>query len=252
MALIPNRKNSSDLKSFSKIYKYPCGIVDIVSSSSPDFMPPGYEISDVKKSPNGVRKCADPQAEDLGRSMRRARARVRRLALANDFKWFVTLTLSPDKIDRYDAAAIVKRLGQWCSNHVKRNDLRYILVPERHKDGALHFHGFFNDSLEAVPSGHKSHGRMVYNFPQWDLGFTAGIEVYGEYSAAVAYCCKYIGKQGEKPAGRWYYSGGNLSEPSITYANIDIADLEKDYGSKCFVFNVPGKKMAVVNGILEE
>lgn len=64
---------------------------------------------------------------------------MRRLALANDFRWFVTLTLAPDKVDRYDAGEVVRKLSQWCNNQVKRRGLKYVLVPERHKDGALHF-----------------------------------------------------------------------------------------------------------------
>ena len=43
--------------------------------------------------------------EDRLRSMRRARSKLRRLALANDFQYFVTLTLDGSKIDRYDGAA---------------------------------------------------------------------------------------------------------------------------------------------------
>ena len=82
--------------------------------------------------------------------MRRARGKLRRLALANEFRWFVTLTIDPQKCDSFDGAAVVKKLNAWCSNMVQRKGLRYILVPERHKDGALHFHGFFNDALEAV------------------------------------------------------------------------------------------------------
>ena len=193
------------------------------------------------------------QAEDQARSMRRARAKVRRIALSNEFKWFVTLTLDAQKVDRYDPAAVVRKLNQWCSNQVKRKGLKYILVPERHKDGALHFHGFFNDALAAVDSGHKSKdGRKIYNLPGWTLGFTAALEIYGEYAGAVAYVCKYIGKQGDKPAGRWYYSGGELKEPEVVYAEFSPAELKEEYGVKCWSAYVPGRTIAVVNGIKED
>ena len=129
----------------------------------------------------------------MERSQRRARSKVRRLALANEFRWFVTLTLSPEQIDRYDGAEIVRRLGRWCDNMVRRHGLRYILVPERHKDGAFHFHGFFSDAVRVTDSGHTDdRGRKIYNLPQRTLGFTAAMELYGDYPAAVAYVCKYI------------------------------------------------------------
>jgi hypothetical protein len=247
---------------YAKIYKYPCGVMDIITSTSPDFRAQGWEDSEDYGKPGKAPKrkgeaersgTDEAKAEDVERSMRRARAKVRRLALANDFRWFVTLTLDPAKIDRYDAGAVVKKMSQWCNNQVRRRGLRYILVPERHKDGALHFHGFFSDALEAVASGHRSKsGQPIYNLPGWTLGFTAAIEVYGDYAGAVAYVCKYIGKQGDKPAGRWYYSGGALAEPEVVYADYSVRDLEEDYGEKVWSTYVPGRKIAVVNGIKED
>lgn len=246
---------------YAKIYHYPCGVMDIVTSTSPDFRAQGWEDTEDYGRPGKAPKAlAEPKerdkaaakAEDLERSMRRARAKVRRLALANDFRWFVTLTLDPAKIDRYDAGEVVKKLSQWCNNQVKRKGLRYILVPERHKDGALHFHGFFNDAMKAVASGHRTkEGRMIYNLPGWTLGFTAAIEVYGDYAGAVAYVCKYIGKQGDKPAGRWYYSGGSLAEPEVVYTDISFRELEERFGGKVWKTYVPGRTIAVVNGIKE-
>lgn len=249
-------QSAAALCHFSKVYQYPCGIMDIVASSSPDFKEGGWEEAKASRTAPALRRersASEAEAEDAERSMRRARARVRRLALANDFRWFVTLTLDPQKVDRYDPDAVVRKLNQWCSNQVKRRGLRYILVPERHKDGALHFHGFFSDSLEAVPSGHADkHGHMIYNLPGWTLGFTAAIEVYGDYPGAVAYVCKYIGKQGDKPAGRWYYSGGALCEPKMLMCDLEIANLREAYGDKVWSTYVPGRTIAVVNGIKGE
>ena len=95
-------------------------------------------------------------------------------------------------------------------------------------------------------------GQVVYNLPGWTLGFTTAMELYGEYPAAVAYVCKYIGKDGEKPAGRWYYSGGDLREPHVEYGELSPAQLAADYPGKVFTFNVPGRQMAVVNGVRDQ
>ena len=111
--------------------------------------------------------------DTIGRALRRARAQVRELALANDLGLFVTLTLDGSVIDRYDMAAITKKLNVWLDNQVRRRGLAYVLVPERHKDGAIHFHGLFNDALEVVDSGHTDkEGHTIYNLPRWPLGFT--------------------------------------------------------------------------------
>lgn len=272
------RTDLAGAKHYAKVLSYPCGLVDIVASSSPDFCEPGWEAAGEwakpKQLPTGAeqgRKSADPEGEDRERSMRRARAKLRRLALANDFRWFVTLTLDPSKVDSHDGAAVVKKLNAWCSNAVQRHGLRYILVPERHKKGGIHFHGFFSDSLEAVesgtikpPAGGKPRkpksaaqraewlaagGKIVYNLPGWSLGFTTAMELYGEYPAAVAYVCKYIGKDGEKPAGRWYYSGGDLRQPEVTYAELSPAQLVEEFGEKVWKTYVPGREITVINGI---
>lgn len=281
-----SRKEKSSVKHYAKAFIYPCGIVDIIAASEPVFSESGWEAAEDYSKPRPLVSASDPrsgleerhkkekpkaEAEDIERSMRRARAKVRRLALANEFKYFVTLTLDPSQVDSHDGAAVVKRLNAWASNAVQRYGLRYILVPERHKKGGIHFHGFFNDALEAVDSGTvrvswakkprkpkseaqrqewlSAGGKVVYNLPRWGLGFTTALELYGDYPAAVAYVCKYIGKDGAKPAGRWYYSGGDLKEPHAEYLTISPAELVADYGDKAFVIYPPGKQIAVVNGI---
>lgn len=285
-----SHKELHSVKHYAKAYIYPCGVMDILASTEPVFGPKGWESAEdysrpIKQLPLAADQqgetAADQQArqlqadaEDIERSMRRARAKVRRMALANEFTYFVTLTLDPSKVDSHDGPAVIKKLNAWASNAVQRHGLRYILVPERHKKGGIHFHGFFNAALPAVDSGTirvpwakkprkprsaaeradwlAAGGRVVYNLPGWTLGFTTAMELYGDYPAAVAYVCKYIGKDGTKPAGRWYYSGGDLREPHVEYFEMGPADLVTEYGDKALVFYPPGKAIAVVNGVREQ
>lgn len=243
------RKNGQQIYHNSIIYVYPDGSQDIIAATSPMFREPGWEtiMEADKAGPEPAKREKGKKAEgaDMERSMRRARAKLRRLALANDFEYFVTLTLDGSKIDRYDGAAVVKALGRWADNMVRRHGLKYILVPELHKDGAFHFHGFFGGSgLKAVDSGIRWEGREVYNLPQWTLGYTTAQRLYGDYHAAVGYCCKYIGKQqGQRPLGRWYYSGGALAEPEKLLADLDYRDIEN-----AVEFGIPGARIKVSNG----
>lgn len=194
------------------------------------------------------------------RAMRRARSKLRDLARSNDFKWFVTLTLDQTKVDRYDIKAITKKLNGWLDNAVRRRGLAYVLVPELHKDGAVHFHGFFNDALEAVDSGTMTGDggkpkrprseaerarwlaaglRPVFNLPNWSLGFSTAIELYGEKDAAVAYICKYVTKAATatgRIGGRWYYSGGELKTPRVEYFDADFGEaLSREDASGCCI-----------------
>lgn len=194
------------------------------------------------------------RAASTRRSVSRARAAVRDLARSNPWRFFVTLTLSPEKVNRYDPVDVLRHLRHWLGNNVRRKGLVYLLVPEHHKDGAIHFHGLFNDALEAVDSGHKDgKGHTVYNLPGWGWGFSTAIELYGERDAAVNYVCKYIGKQldgsmggtPEKIGGRWYYSGGNLARPAVSWVDVDIRDWE-GVGEWRSVMNLPWLKFITV------
>ena len=268
------RKEKSQIYHTQRIKEYPiAGVWECLTASRPIFREPGWEnIRDKNLPLYGKSDAADvgrevrsnPSAESVARSVRRARVALRDYALSTEFRYFVTLTLDADKIDRYDMAEITRRMQTWCSNQVQRCGLAYVLVPERHKDGAVHFHGFFNDALPAVdsgtivpPTGGKPRrprsnaerskwlsegGRIVYNLPGWTLGFTTAMELYGEYPKAVAYVCKYIGKQqgGELPqkiGGRWYYSGGNLGRPVIHYGDGTARECSENDGA--YVFEIP-------------
>lgn len=193
----------------------------------------------------GDRGKGTTEAENLARSKRRARSAVYDLARATDFEYFVTLTVDQAKLDRYDSGEVFKHLHDWLDNCVRRKGLAYVLVPERHKDGAIHFHALFNDALAVVDSGTISMpgggkpkrprskaqraawlaagGHVVYNLPAWGWGFTTAIRLYGEREAAVGYVVKYITKSVGKIGGRWYYSGGDLRRPSVAAVDLDFS-----------------------------
>lgn len=247
----------------------------------PVFREPGWEAREEFALKRGEAQSAEPEqpqqpkAADTERAARRAAAAVRDLALCNEFRWFVTLTLDPARIDRYDMKTITKRLNTWLDNQVRRCGLRYVLVPERHQDGAIHFHGLINDAPGLVPSGtwkvpgHKKPVRPrsekqaiswaalgaeegyqeVYNWEGWKLGFSTAIRLHGDYAAAVAYVCKYIRKQqeGGRIGGRWYYSGGELRRPEVELLDLGVYDLIE---AGAYRFDVP--EAGLVFGIRRE
>ena len=193
-------------------------------------------------------KAHTSEEEKAARSKRRAKGKMLDLIYANDFDCFVTLTLDADKIDRHDYGAVIKKLNAWLDNRVRRCGLRYVGVPERHKDGAIHFHFLCNrDALRLVDSGTvKCDGRKkpikaatadrykipleqrhtVYNIPDWTLGFTTAVDVYGALGAVANYVGKYITKGSEMVGGRWYYSGGDLKHLVVKYERVSFNDVE--------------------------
>ena len=273
--------SGSDIYHTARLKTYPGGRTEVLVCDRAIFGVDGWEEHGKEKRPRGRKKDREEaQGHDVARAVRRARAQVRDLALCNPFRWFVTLTLDKSRVNRYDMAEITRKLNTWLDNQVRRKGLAYVLVPERHKDGAVHFHGFFNDALEAVDSGTLSlpgqkrprrprsarqraewleqGAHPVYNLPAWSWGFTTAIELYGEYDRAVGYVCKYIGKgmeaspngdgaaaegadsspnatrQPAKVGGRWYYSGGALARPEVSYADLDLREAMAEPGAYRF------------------
>lgn len=267
-------ETESNVKCHGKLKRFTDGSWELLAATKPIFGADGWELSDkwdTEKRPQTGKK----QTADLDRARRRAAASVRDIARCTPFRWFVTLTFSPDKVDRYDPAGLLKTMRSWLDNRVRRKGLAYILVPELHKDGAVHFHGFFNDAdICIISSGtYKLDGQKkprkprsnaelekwlaacakpVYNIADWGYGFSTAIEIYGDYNAAIGYCCKYIGKQTDKIGGRWYYSGGVLGRPQIDFVDVDywiIADNPEAY---CFSLDSAGLSFAMLRGCADD
>lgn len=242
-----------------RVKHYPNGSKRIAVYSADIIRVPGWEAADHEPRRGECSAAKGNAQENLMRSKRRARTALADIALSNEFKYFVTLTLDKNKVNRYDEKEVVKKLNYWLDNNVRRRGLAYVLVPELHKDGAIHFHGFFNEALPVVDSGTLSTGNgkpkkprshaqrmrmladgahVVYNLPNWSMGFSTAIELYGEYSAAVGYVCKYISKAADKVGGRWYYSGGALRRPEVTYHQADYHKLLDIYSDRVQPFAV--------------
>lgn len=184
-----------------------------------------------------------PSADNISRSIRRAKQNIYDYVICNsDLDLFVTLTLDTSVVgDRYDYKSIIKKLNNWLDNMKRRNGLKYVLVPEYHKDKAIHFHGFFNsDVLTLVDSGKTTTaGQIIYNLPQYKFGFTTGIKTTGERSRIANYICKYITKQTDnKVGGRYYLHSNNLLQPTLEYCLRDFAT------AGGYEFDIPNTKLS--------
>ena len=139
---------------------------------------------------------------------KRAKTKVRDYIKTNtDLEYFVTYTFSSKKIEsRYDEKKIYAGIRDWLKKAVQRKGLKYVLVPELHKDGAWHFHGFTNMNLD------------------WKYGFkvVSRITQNKERQIKINYITSYIGKGNMKFNGRRYLHSQNLQEPIKIYDNEDF------------------------------
>lgn len=214
--------------------------VELLQMPTPVFNPDSIrEIDDILS----VGKIIDaPKKEhkadgvsDIGAA--RAKRRISDYIRCNpDMDFFVTLTLSPDMINRYDYSAVIKRLNSWLGNRVRRHGLKYLLVPEHHKDGAIHFHGVCNNALSLTFSGRWLRNgkavsyraeKKIYNIDDFDLGYNTAIKITGENGteAVACYVKKYITKDFRKVGGRYYLHGGALNMPDYEYFRLSDYDV---------------------------
>lgn len=116
------------------------------------------QIYKINKFANQSLRIVVPRSEHkhsekrLDSSMSRTRRILLEYALCNDWTYFCTFTLDKSKYDRFDLLKFKDDLSRWLVDYRKKLrakgsdiDIRYCLVPEMHKDGAWHMHGFFSD-----------------------------------------------------------------------------------------------------------
>ena len=202
-------------------------VLEVLYTSRPVFNWGGFEP--VAKEHFSV---AEYTGDSSAANRRRAYKKLFDYAACNEdvFDLFITLTLDQERIDRYDIDQIYPKLKNFLSNRVERKGLKYILAPELHKDGAIHFHGLINSAaVQLKDSGRRvwdrkslSYGKTIYNVTDWKLGFTTACKLTGDYGNVCKYITKYVTKQTEGGliGGRYYYHGGDLKEPHYEYINF--------------------------------
>jgi len=167
-------------------------------------------------------------------NLSRVRNRIFEIAINNDFTHFITITLDKKKIDRYDGALVSKKLRKLFNNYKSKidNNFAYLLVPEYHKDKALHFHGLFrlspnNKDLRSLGIDKKT-GHKVYR-SKWlfnSFGSNRLVSFPPSHSVFVSkYITKYITKDlTARPLGHSFYASLNLKKNEVHTARYFSRD----------------------------
>lgn len=173
--------------------------VDFVTNESKDSFPVDEWVSvdinfDTLEDGLELRK-----SESLRISLSRTKNMIYHLARSNVWDFFVTLTVAPSaRIDRYDFKNVSVKVRKWFNNlkNNKCSEMYYLIVPERHKDGAWHFHALIGgcNGLSFVDSGKvDKSGNTIYNFENWKFGFSTATKVV-DTSKVSGYIAKYVTK----------------------------------------------------------
>lgn len=230
----------------SKYVRYEM-VKKIADFSSPN--PPNEKVRDT------------PEDVKLHNNISRARNKILEYVLCNDFVFFVTLTLNPDKYDRHNLKQFNYDLSVFIRDYNKRKnaDIKYLFIPEQHEDGCWHMHGFIMglpyDRLELFDiHGEKplpryivdkmKQGNLLYNFPAYEKRFGYNIfELIRNKKASVLYMCKYLTKdlsRNVKELGNHlYYCSKGLKKAEIIKegqfldSNFEF-DFRNEYGGQSF------------------
>lgn len=163
------------------------------------------------------------------RSLARSRTMLQDLCLSNEFELFCTFTFDPKRYNSKEINSCKKYMNNWIRNakarHSKR--LEYIIVPELHKSGAIHFHALFkNYEGQLKPSGVFQNGREIFNIPHWHFGFSTCCKIDNQ-EAVANYVCKYISKDMITFSGnKRYYCSQGLSRP-VHKHNVNLSFLSE-------------------------
>lgn len=218
------------------VYHYTDQIYKIVHFKSPRL------LVDV---PSNIDRSRKGGTKKLESAISRARKVVLELALCNKWEWFGTFTLDKNKYDRYNLDSWYKDFSQWLRDQRKKTgaDIRYVLVPEMHQDGAWHIHGL----LAGLPSvslfsdlraqGWRVPNKLVnggfFCWTQYHAKF--GYNSLGVIRSAVGsafYISEYVGKElsgASIAVGKHLYYASRGLDRSVLHGSVygDCADLDR-------------------------
>ena len=209
------------------------------------------QVDEIEKRENSIfYSLSQDQAKNkidphtLQVSTNRTKNKIYEIARSNIWDYMITLTFDPQLVDRYDYDEITKTLTKWLNNvkHTYAPDLKYLIVPELHKDGAYHFHGLLSNTgrLVFLDSGKVERNKdgskrlddnenpiKIYNLVQYYLGFSNCTKIR-DNGKAVSYISKYITKElmtvttGKKR----YWRSNNLEKPVVKRFFFDGSENE--------------------------
>ena len=166
-------------------------------------------------------------------SLSRTKRNIREICLSNDFEYFVTFTIDSKNADRFSLdecqSLIRKRLKSYQKKISK--DLKYILITEKHKNGAFHFHGMMKNLRQRDFYINKNGYLSNKMFDK--VGFNSFCKIDGDYARCCNYIIKYISKDCIKnSSNQIYFCSRGLRKADKFDVKIDFPidfSYENDY-----------------------
>lgn len=229
-----------DRRLISNIVKVYPHMLKIIIYHENYILPARSDFSKIRKST----KRSGERTDASDRSLRRTRQRISDVIACNRFDLWCTFTFNCKKcpVDchnnpcscprdlcrRFDPDICKLRISNWLERQKHDNkDFTYIIVPEFHKNGALHFHAFIKHfNAQLVDTKKVDNGHNVYRFKNYTLGFSYVIDISSEsdenHNKIASYMQKYITKDMPQFHGKKrYFVSQNLNRPDSVVNGVE-------------------------------
>lgn len=190
--------------------------------------------------------------EKLDSNIQHTRNRIFEIAFCNSWDYFTTFTIDKNKFDRFNLDTYHKAFRKWLNNYNKYHgtSIRYLTIPEKHKDGAWHEHGFIeglprehlrlftlNEKLPKYLRDKLKEGEQIYDWPAYRVKFGfCDFEPIRNPEAVSKYITKYITKtlvnNVTKINAHSYYCSQGLKRSEIIKKGTMSANIVPDYGNE--------------------
>lgn len=155
-------------------------------------------------------------------SIKRTKTAIKDLCICNEFDYFATFTFNPSRkgVEAKNIKRCRYQMCVWLENQRRTYapNMRYLVIPELHKSGAVHFHALIADypQQNLHDSGKKINGRTCYNIGRWHWGFSTAVKI-DNIDAVANYVSKYITKDMVLlPGAKRYFCSRHLIRPEKT------------------------------------
>jgi hypothetical protein len=223
----------------------------------------GKSVFNNYKKSIGYRENITTPEQSLLDSLRRTKTTISDIAISNHFDMFATFTFNcdgckfpcaqkictistphtdcptikcncpPDQCLRLDPEACKRRMHNWLNNQTRRKGkFQYLIVPEWHKKGGLHFHAMMKNYKGKLNNAHRHKtranyihkGSQVYNIDTYKNGFTTVKMIPSDTTTQAKvsnYIKKYIVKDMPQFKGRKrYWVSRDLIRPVTTIGDL--------------------------------
>lgn len=174
-------------------------------------------VSNYAAAKQGIKQKKDSlkNRDYSNESLSRTKRKIYEFGICNNWTHFLTMTFNSKKIDRHNLKDVKSKFIKYLKNYSRIDkDFKYLVIPELHKNGAIHFHGLvcFGSETSKYLKRFKNN---IFNHKLFTerFGFNRFIAICEKSVKVISYIVKYVSKDVGRIFRNYYFHSNNLVEP---------------------------------------